>query len=112
MNNSLLTIEKEPSTKEEKVQEREAWLVRVIEAARALGESAEWSTLKEEVFDEVAKRLKRDLQRESLKPELDLPEIYRLQGQIAWAKKYADIGLLAEEYRLELTNVRKRLSQD
>jgi hypothetical protein len=111
MNNSFLAPEKEPASPQEKVQEREAWLVRVIEAARAVSESADWSTLKEEVFDGALERFERDLVRESLKPELNSPEMYRLQGQIAWAKKFANIALLADEYRSELTNVRKRLSQ-
>jgi Lhr-like helicase len=111
MNNSFLAPEKEPVSPQEKVQEREAWLVRVIEAARAVSDSAEWSSLKEEVFDGVLERLERDLARESMKPEVNTPELYRLQGQILWARKYADIATLADEYRSELTNVRKRLSQ-
>ncbi len=80
MNNSSLQPE---ATKDKAVmlRERDAHLVRLIEAITDVQKTSAWSTLKEDLDSEVA-RLNRLLLTESKKKELDLPEVYRLQGRI------------------------------
>ncbi len=94
----------------EGLRRREGEVVRIIEALKRIETSEDWSTLKTEVFDGVLDSLEGRLVSESKKPELNNPEIYRLQGQIQWAKKYANIAHLTESYRLELTRIRKQLT--
>lgn len=109
MNNSFV-IETKEDTKSVVLGEREGELVRIIEAIRAIAGSEGWSTLKTLVFDGVLESLEHRLASESKREEINQPEIYRLQGQIAWAKKYSDLETLANAYRLELINVRSQLT--
>lgn len=88
---------------------REGELITLIEAIRRIEASEDWSTLTINVFDQVVEKLERSITSEAGKSEVSLPELYRLQGQLAWAKKYADLGKLADSYRLELTNVRNQI---
>lgn len=88
---------------------REGELVKIIEAVREIESSAAWSTLKTHVLDGVLEVLERQLATESKAKEINSPQIYRLQGQIAWAKKYSKLDTLADAFRLELTNIRKQL---
>ncbi len=95
---------------QEPLREREAKLLRVIEALAAVSQSNEWSTLKSELFDDVLKSIENRLRVESEKTEVNLPEIYRLQGEKKWARNYADLQTLIEQYRLEITHIRMQLS--
>lgn len=111
MNNSfVIETNEELETKSERLGEREGELVRIIEAIRVVQNSEGWSTLKTLVFNGVLDSLEHRLSSESHKPELDQPEMYRLQGQIIWARKYANLDTLANSYRLELINVRSQLT--
>lgn len=109
MNNALLTEEQEVADIAPDLTEREGELVKLIELLRKIDRSSEWRTLKEELFDGALKSLESRLASESKKSELNLPEIYRLQGQIRWANRYADLGKLAEVLRLELKGIQKQL---
>lgn len=90
------------------IRERDAHLVRLIEAITDIQSTSAWSTLKEEFDGEVA-RLLRLLLTESRKKEIDVPEVYRLQGRIESAKKYSLETLLAD-YRQERDTIRRKLS--
>lgn len=92
------------------LRQREGELVKIIEAIRTVEQSDEWSTLKTHVLDGVLETLDKRLATEASKPSVDTPQIYRLQGQIAWAKKYANLATLADAFRLELTNIRTKLN--
>lgn len=107
MNNSSFKPE-ETKDKATIVRERDAHLVRLIEAITDIQLTAAWSTLKEEFDGEIAK-LYRLLLAESRKKEVDLPEVYRLQGRIESAKKYSFESLLAD-YRQEHDTIRRKLS--
>ena len=112
MNNSI-AIEEEKVTMTEPIpwlRAREGELVKIIEAIGSLSNTREWSTLKSYVFDGVLESLQKRMATEASKMPLDEKEIYKLQGQIAWAKKYSDLESLANAFRLELTNVRKQLN--
>lgn len=112
MNNSLIERPDEsvPETREEKLHALEGDLVKAIDAVVSLTNTTEWSTLKKTVFDPTLSSLERKLAQEAMKTPLDEKEMYRLQGQIVWARRYSDPEQLAETLRLELTNVRKQLN--
>ncbi len=106
MNNSL-TIELSQEKEDTRYQEREAELVRLIDAIKGLEETREWSTLKEALFDGLVERLEAQLRNEAERPELNSSALYRLQGQLSWARTYADLGKLAKTYHAELVSIRK-----
>lgn len=114
MNNSfnidLSTDFLEESKPTELLREREAKLIRMIEALVALSKSNEWSTLKVELFDEVLESIERSIRSEADKAEVSIPALYRLQGEKKWARNYADPLLLVDSYRVELANIRKQLN--
>lgn len=111
MNNSLLVGYSEAvPDKGEVLRRRESELVKIIEAIKGIETRDEWSTLKTYVFDGVLDSLEHRMASESHKMPLDEKEIYKLQGQIAWAKKFSNLETLAQAFRLELTNVRSQLN--
>lgn len=91
----------------DQLKEREAKLVRMIEALAALGTSREWSTLKSELFDGALETIENRIKSEAGKTELNDPELYRLQGERKWARRYADLAALADTFRAELAQIRK-----
>lgn len=114
MNNSKIAID---NTLTEEIRDitpylrsREVDLTKIIEAiSRVLG-SDEWKLLKSHVFDGVTESLEKRLTTEAKKNEVNSPEIYRLQGQIVWAKKFSKLEELQEIYRLELIEIKKKLN--
>lgn len=113
MNNSKIVLDanslglEEKATNIEALRERETQLVRIIEALEGISHSTEWSTLKTLIFDSLVDSLERQVKYESERKNLDDSEIYRLQGKLSWARKYASLSKLSDEYRLELSNIRK-----
>lgn len=97
----------EPVDRTEILREKESVLVRIIEALVKIEESAEWSTLKSLIFDNTVENLEKRLKNESEQLELKPSLIHQLQGQLIWARKYADLHKLADGHRLELANIRK-----
>lgn len=118
MNNSHIAIDKvnlslenEKTLKRETLNAQEAELVRLIEAIDRLIQSEDWSTLKKLRFDKHLDSLERQLKSESEKTPLDSHVIYKLQGELKWARKWSDLSKLALDYRTELTNIRKLIKQ-
>lgn len=115
MNNSLNIDLSEDFSQEKPVdqtplREREAKLIRLIEALVALSQSNEWSTLKKELFDDVLESIERNIRNEADKVDISLPSVYKLQGEKKWARNYANPLLLVDNYRAELANIRKQLN--
>ena len=114
MNNSKLTIDS-ISLKEEQVditpilREREGKLLKVIDALQGIASTKEWSTLKEEVFDNLTGTLTKEIQSEARKENPDTLKLNRLAGQLKWAEKYSDLSKLENVFRVELSNVRQKL---
>lgn len=100
----------EETPNQDRLRERESKLVRMIEALVALSQSNEWSTLKDELFDGAAEQIEQRMHLEVGKSEVNLPELYRLQGERKWAKRYADPQTLVGSWRNELANIRKQLN--
>lgn len=107
MNNSSLQPE-EIQVDTTRLRERDAVLIRLIEAITDIQSTSAWSTLKDEEFDGEIARLERLLHTESMKKEVSLPEVYRLQGRIDSAKKFS-LDKLLEGYRSERDTIRKKL---
>ncbi len=90
------------------IREKDAHLIRLIEAITDIQSTSAWSTLKEEFDGEIA-RLDRLLLTESRQKEVNLPNVYRLQGRLESAKKYSLESLVAD-YRQERDTIRRKLS--
>ncbi len=90
------------------LRERDTHLIRLIEAITDVQSTQAWGTLKEEFDGEIA-RLHRLILRESKEKEVNLPEIYRLQGRIESAKKYSLENLL-EDAMTEHNSIKSKLS--
>lgn len=101
MNNSGLPTEEAKPDLSEKLGK----LTTLIEAAHAILESKEWSTLKAE-FETELERLKRVLFTEAKKRPMNENEIYFLQGRIESMERW-DLAHMAEKYRAELETIRK-----
>lgn len=111
MNNSQLKIEELQPEVDRKpaLREKESELVKTIEALRKVEMSSEWSSLKNYVFDGQVGKLEKELLDEARKDRPDNLAMARLNGQLLWAKKYADLSKLADLFRLELTRIRQIL---
>ncbi len=93
------------------LRERQVKLTKIIEAINALSGKKEWQALKDLVFNKELDRIERSLQSEAKKIELSAPDIYRLQGEYKWAKRYSDLYKLAETYKTELSSISKKIQE-
>ncbi len=91
------------------LRQRESELVKIIEALGRVGENEDWNILKQNVFDGVVESLERRQKDEANKAEINIKEMYGLQGQLAWARRYSDLGKLRDDFKKELVNVRGQL---
>jgi len=92
------------------LRERKEELTKIVEAINHLAQTADWQLLKDRVFDGQVEKIKKNLQLESEKSELQPTKIYRLQGELEWAKRYSDLYKLAETYKVEINNITKKLN--
>jgi len=113
MNNSFLAIESvplslvEPEINIEQLRDREADLVNTITAIQEVRKTKGWSTLKANVFDGFTEYLKSELTSEARKESPDALKLNRIAGQLKWAERYSDLGILEEQCRAELINLRR-----
>lgn len=108
MNNALLQIEIEETvdiSPHLRVRERE--LLEILDAIKRVSSSDYWQVLKNRVFDGVVSSLQK-----KLVAEKNPTEMYRLQGQIVWAEKYADLTKISQVYENELKSVRAKLERE
>lgn len=111
MDNSRITQEGVQGTAErqdEQVEKRRGELTRIIEAIRSVAASKEWGTLRELLFDDAVRALERRIISESSATNVKLDELYRLQGQLVWARKYADFDKLGEFFMKQLEGIKKQ----
>lgn len=114
MNNSKLaidnfSIEEKQVDISPRLRERLNELVIIIEALEGVAASKEWSSLTKLVFNGVVEKLESDLLKEAKKDNPDQLALARLNGQVVWAKKYADLNGLANIFKSELKNVNDKL---
>lgn len=109
MNNSRVAYEniyEEPKPDYEAVEKRRSELTSIVEALKRVSSSDDWKDLKRLVLDGVVETLEKQLSREASKSELNSAELFRLQGQLAWARKYADLDKLAEFFRKQIEGIK------
>lgn len=94
------------------LRQRQTELLKIIEALQGVIKTDQWQVLKELMFDGLVESLQRRLQTEASKNELNSPEIYRLNGQLLWAKRYSDLNKLTETYKVELNQITKKLNEN
>lgn len=87
-------------------------LSKAIEAIQAIESSLEWQTLKKLVLDGIVASLERQLTQEASREVIDTPKMYRLQGQVTWAKKYSDLGKFVESLKVQLANIKNQIHAD
>lgn len=105
MNNAIFHEEIEDA-KPIDTSEQQALLTRKIEAIDGLLKTRDWYTLAELHFAEEERRIERLLLSEAKKGAVDDKEIYRLQGELKWAKRYADLGQFAKYLKSQLDNLK------
>lgn len=109
MNNSQISFENalELETQvdnQPRLREQATELTEIIESLDKVTQSNYWKVLQKKIFDGILSNLY-----SRIKNEKDTTEIFRLQGQIVWAEKFADITKLTDVYRSRLANVKKQL---
>ena len=111
MNNSRIALEyseEKPDTTP-LLRERQATILRIIEAIQEIEKTKAWSTLKTEIFHGLDKLLDNELRAEAKKEQPDPSRLNRLAGQLHWAERYADLSKLEERYRTELKQINQRI---
>lgn len=91
------------------LRENQAELIRLLDALTKLDESKEWHVLRELVFDKSVGSIERQILNESLAKEVNLPKLYKLQGELEWAKRYSDIERFADTLKKQLKNIKNIL---
>lgn len=109
MNNSLISEEEKELERLPWLRQREQEVIVIIEALNRVAASQDWGILRDEIFDGTVENLEKRMRTETDKSELNQSEIHRLQGQLIWARKYADLGSLAEFFKTELVGIRKQI---
>ena len=112
MNNSKIVSDNFEENQEidlSPLQDKQGELTQIIEAINRIEASEDWQKLKKLLLDEVVLNLERQLLNEVSRKEINLPEIYRFQGQLTWAIRYADLKKLAESKKQELEGIKLRL---
>lgn len=111
MSNSQVFIDSvpDPEGRAPQLRAEESRLLRIVEALRIVQDSKEWSTLKTEVFDNLANVLEKDLRTEAEKTDLSSNKLNRITGELKWARRYANLNKFENEKRVELQNVRQQL---
>ena len=109
MNNGQIEIDEEIDLTPG-LQERKSTLLRLIEAVDNLSKNESWHTLKQLLFDGQIEKLEAQLLNEAKTNELNSSKIYRLQGNLEWARRF-DLYKLAETYKKELNGITKKLNE-
>lgn len=91
-------------------RKRQEELLRILGALDVLSKSAEWNTLKELVYDKKVASIERQIISETTQKDIDLHKLYRLQGELAWAKNQSNIDRFADALKTELQEIKNQLS--
>ena len=101
----------QPLTEEAKVllREQQTSLVKIVKAFDALEKSEEWTTVKELVFSKSLEAIERQIKAEALQKEVNIHNLYKLQGEWVWAKQYAEPHQFIENLKKQLEEIKRRL---
>lgn len=113
MNNAKIAIDniypEERVDRTPLLREQEQALLEQIEAIEAVSASEEWGTLKKYTFDGLLESLERQLMNEAQKNVPDSLIMARINGQLIWARNFADLQMFASSLRQLLEGVRIQL---
>ena len=109
MNNSDIQLEEKEDSRLSFLQEKQGELAILIESINRVEANEDWRKLKDVFLNGIVDKLERQLKDEAKKEEVSLPKLYRLQGQIEWAKRYSDLKKFSNEKRLEVENLKKQI---
>lgn len=112
MNNSKIAfdnLDDEQESRLPNLKEEQGKLAQIVEAINRVESSDDWQKLKKLLLDGVVTALERQLTNEATKKQVDESTIYRLQGQLAWARKYADLKKLGEFFRQQVENIKNQI---
>lgn len=99
-------MEEEAKTKLREEQDRLTKLIKVIEE---LDLNEDWKEIKALLLDNLVSKIETKLYQEAISPTIVPENLYKLQGELKWAKRYADLKSYASTLRIELEIVKKRL---
>ena len=112
MNNSKIVLENlGEDSKESYLQKQQGELTQIVEAINRIEATEDWKKLRSLLLDGVIKTIEKQLLSETSKQEIVTPELYRLQGQLAWAKKYADLKKLSEFFKQQIEGIQQQLKK-
>lgn len=117
MNNSKIALENLANPEENKdnrlsfLQKQQGEITILVEAINRVESNEDWQKLKELFLNGIVEKLERQLRDEAKKDEVSLPKLYRLQGQLEWAKKYSNLKMISNEKRLEVENLKKQINE-
>jgi hypothetical protein len=96
---------------DEKVKLREIQnnLVRLIESYVALDKNPDWKVLQELVFEKSLASIERQILNTALSKDINLNELYKLQGEWAWAKQHLDINRVVNTLKAQLEDIKTKL---
>lgn len=110
MNNSKFAldsiVEEKPIDRSPELKEKEARVIRILEAIRVIQNSEAWCSLKYEVFDGLVLKFEKELKEEAKKDDPCPKKLNRIAGQLKWAERYSDLSKLENVYKVELQGIR------
>lgn len=110
-NSSVHNLEEKEDSRLSFLQEQQGELTRLVEAINRVEDNEDWRKLKELLLDGIVEKLERQLRDEAKRDEVSLPKLYRLQGQIEWARKYSNLKKMSDEKRVEIENLKKQINE-
>lgn len=101
----------EPVSEEIKAlyRKRQGELIEILKAIDGLEKNEDWLTLKTLVFDGILEKYKTIIVQEALNPEINPNKLYRFQGEMAWARSFADLRAWAKDLKQELESIKLKL---
>ena len=113
MNNSKIAYENlEDEELDNSLQKQLGELTQIVEAINRVETSEDWQKLKKLVLDGVLASTERQLLNAANEKEVSVAEVYRLQGQLFWARKYADLKKLSDMYRLQVESIKNQIKHE
>ena len=113
MNNSKIVYENsEEDGKILFLQKQQGELTQVVEAINQVESGENWQKLKKLLLDEIVTNLEKQLALEAARDEINPPKIYKLQGELKWAKRYSDLKKLSEAKRQQIENIKNQIKDE
>lgn len=114
MNNSKIAKENLEEVKDNRLsflQNQQGEFAQLVEAINRVESNEDWQKLRKLLLDDVVTKLEKELKSEAEKSPLNEIKIYRLQGQLEWARKYTDLKKLADYKKLVIENLKKQINE-